>query len=270
MSARLRAARLLAAPEEWTTRRLRILAALACVVVLALLVGAAVTVRGILGEPDQGGTARGPASPTRPGRSGSPSDAGLGAAARPGQLSTAQGGRILLPTPSTLGAAQVATGFPRTLPGALAQLAAIDRRALESGSLVTAQDVVTAWAMPGGPTAQTWSVVKAVSILLDAAGLPANGDPSLQITLTPTMGLTRPWGGHVSTDAALACVDFVLTTELRDHDPSRTAAADCQHVCWNSGRWMLAPGREPAGLPSAWPGTRGSYDLGYLWLEVTP
>ena len=62
---------------------------------------------------------------------------------------------IHIPQPRSWERPRSATGFPRTAEGALAQLIAIDQRAIESASVVTAQDVITAWAAPGGPTADT-------------------------------------------------------------------------------------------------------------------
>ncbi|MGH3444664.1 MAG: hypothetical protein ACRDPB_04760, partial [Nocardioidaceae bacterium] len=108
--------------------------------------------------------------------------------AQPGPLSTGSTGTITIPQPRTLGAGQVQTGFPHTARGALAQLIAIDQRALQSGSVVTAQDVIAGWAAPGGPTSRTWSGVRAVAALLSAAGLPGDGSADLAIRLQPAMG----------------------------------------------------------------------------------
>ena len=109
--------------------------------------------------------------------------------AQPGTPLEGSTGVIHIPQPRSLGEAQVATGFPKSTEGALAQLIAIDRRAIESGSVVTAQDVIAAWAAPGGPTPDSWSGVAAVQSLLESAGLPANGSTELAIQLEPAMGL---------------------------------------------------------------------------------
>lgn len=148
----------------------------------------------------------------------------------------------------------------------MAQLIAIDQRAIGSGSLVTAQDVITAWAEPGGPTAETWSVVAAVRMLLESAGLPANGSGDMVISLDPQMGFIR----DTTPERTTACVDFILSVSVRNAEPTQIAAADCQHMTWQGDRWVIGPGPEPDQSPSLWPGTQESYDAGYLWLEVQP
>ena len=186
--------------------------------------------------------------------------------AQPGPLSTGPTGTIRIPQPSKLGEAQVGTGFPPSAEGALAQLIAIDRRAIESASVVTAQDVIAAWAAPGGPSAESWSGVAAVQTLLEAAGLPANGSTDLAIQLEPAMGLVQDAG----TGMATVCVDFILTASVAGNQPDRVAAADCQHMTWHGDSWTIAPGQEAEPTPSLWPGTQASYDAGYQWLEFLP
>ena len=69
-----------------------------------------------------------------------------------------------------------ADGLPPDIAaGALAQMAAIDATALQSGSLQGARAVITAWALPGGPTASSWSGVAALAQFFDAAGLSGGG-----------------------------------------------------------------------------------------------
>ena len=184
-------------------------------------------------------------------------------AAQPGTLSRGSTGVIHIPQPRSLGEAQVATGFPRSMEGALAQLIAIDRRAIESGSVVTAQDVITAWAAPGGPTSESWSGVAAVQSLLESAGLPANGSTELAIQVEPAMGL-------VQDETPTVCVDFILSVAVRGGEPARIAVADCQRMTWTGDRWVIAAGDEATPTPSLWPGSQASYDAGYQWLEVEP
>jgi hypothetical protein len=172
MSARLAVARILSAPDEWNRRRLQVLLALAAVVFAAVVGGAIWSVVELLKVGGAGSSRSGAvASVGQPlGLASVPIEA-----ARPGPLSSADPGSIPVPQPSRLGEAQVGSGFQRTSEGALGQLIAIDQRALESGSVVTAQDVISAWAAPGGPTAATWSGVAAVQRLLESAGLHGNG-----------------------------------------------------------------------------------------------
>lgn len=259
MSTRLAVARLLAAPEQWNRRRLQILLAIAAVVIAAVVAGVVWSVVELLhvrgATRDQTvGTGHAAAQVQRPASIDE---------AQPGPLSTGSTRAIRLPQPSALGEAQVRTGFPRSAQGALAQLVAIDRRAIESASVVTAQDVITAWAAPGGPTEDSWSGVAAVQTLLQSAGLPANGSTDLAVQLNPAMGLIRDRSPRV-------CVDFVLTVTVRSGQPDRIAVADCQHMAWRGNRWVIAPGKEAPATPSLWPGSHSSYDAGYQWLEVKP
>jgi hypothetical protein len=264
MSARTSVARMLAGPEEWSRRRLQVLLGAAVLVVVAVVAGTVWSVIELLGA---GAT---PHSP-RPESGNAASDSAAARAtsidaAQPGPLSTGHAGTVRIPQPSRLGGAQVGTGFPPTAEGALAQLIAIDRRAIESGSVVTAQDVIAAWAVPGGPSAVSWSGVAAVQTLLGAGGLPANGSTDLAIQLEPSMGLVQDTG----TGTATVCIDFILTAAVAGNRPNRIAAADCQHMTWHGDRWAIASGEEAEPTPSLWPGTQASYDAGYRWLEFLP
>ena len=263
--------RLPAAPQEWTRRRLQILLGVVVVVGLAVVAGAAWSVAALLRSdpPTQpSGTADHQGGPVRATSKDELADAALPQAtledAQPGPLSTATTGRITLPRSTGFGPVDVPTGYPHTPEGALAQLIAIDRAALEPASLRRAQDIIGAWAAPGGPTAENWSVVEAVATLLSAAGFPATGAPEMSIVADPAMGLIK---GTVGEDFVIGCVDFVITATTAGQT-NRIAAADCQRMVWRNGRWVIGPGDEPAPAPSLWPGGQASFDAGYQWLEV--
>lgn len=180
-------------------------------------------------------------------------------ASRPGPLSDRDPGQpILLPPATSIGPAGVPTGFPHTPEGALAQLAAIDQIALQSGSLADARAVISAWAMPGGPTTTSWSGVLAVGRLLDAAGLSGGGSTQFAVVLTPLMGLIK---GSIGSDFIVPCVDFELDVTLQR--TARGAVADCQRMVWQTDRWLIGPGAEPATPPSVWPGTDTASSVGY-------
>jgi hypothetical protein len=180
-------------------------------------------------------------------------------ASRPAPVSNRDPGPpIVLPRATHTAAAGVPTGFPHTPEGAMAQLAAIDQTALQSGSLSGARDVIAAWAMPGGPTTTSWSGVRAMSTLLNAVGLSGGGSPQLGIVLTPLMGQIK---GSVGQDFVVPCVDFELEVTLQQ--TARGATADCQRMVWHGDRWMIGPGDEPAQPPSVWPGTDLAIDVGY-------
>jgi hypothetical protein len=180
-------------------------------------------------------------------------------ASRPSPVSNRDPGPpIVLPRATDTGPAGVPTGFPRTPEGAIAELAAIDQTALQSGSLSGARAVIAAWAMPGGPTTTGWSGVRAMSSLLSAAGLSGGGSPQLAVVLTPLMGQIK---GSVGPDFVVPCVDFELDVTLQQ--TARVATADCQRMVWHRDRWMIGPGDEPAQPPSVWPGTDLAIDVGY-------
>ena len=188
-------------------------------------------------------------------------------ASHPGPVSTADPGTpITLPAATGTGPAQVPSGFPRTPEGAMAQLAAIDQTALQSGTLQGAREVISAWAMPGGPTPTTWSGVRALAQFFDAAGLSGGGTHQLAIAVTPLMGQIK---GSVGADFTVPCIDFEVDVTLQQ--TSRGAAADCQRMQWNGTRWMVGPGAEPATPPSVWPDTDTAIAVGYRDLrQETP
>jgi hypothetical protein len=180
-------------------------------------------------------------------------------ASRPAPVSNRDPGPpIVLPRATVTGPAGVPTGFPRTPEGAMAQLAAIDQTALQSGSLSGARAVIGAWALPGGPTTTSWSGVEAMRTLLTATGLSGGGSPQLAVVLTPLMGQIK---GSVGPDFVVPCVDFELDVTLQQ--TARGAIADCQRMVWHLDRWTIGPGEEPALPPSVWPGTDLAMSVGY-------
>lgn len=183
------------------------------------------------------------------------------AASHPSAVSSASPGEpIVLPAATRVGPAGVPTGYPHTPEGALAQVAAIDQVALQSGSLGTARDVIAKWAMPGGPDGQTWSGVQALESLM--TDTQTAGTAQLAIVLTPLMGQIK---GSVGPDFTIPCIDFELDVTLTQ--TARGAVADCQRMVWqvdsNGGRWMVGPGTEPATPPSVWPDTDLAIRVGY-------
>ena len=180
-------------------------------------------------------------------------------AAHPGPVSDRDpGASIELPPATTAGPAGVPTGFPHTPEGALAQLAAIDQSALQSGSLVGARAVIQEWAVPGGPTTTSWSGVRAMGALLDGTGLSGGGSAQFAVVLTPLMGQIK---GSVGPDFVVPCVDFELDVTLQQ--TARGAVADCQRMVWRTDRWLIGPGDEPAVPPSVWPDTDLAISVGY-------
>jgi hypothetical protein len=259
MPGRIAVARMLSGPDEWSRCRLQVLLAVAVAVIAAVVIGIVWSVIELVQSDHGSARAENAESATAEQAWGYPTVDG----AQPGALSRGWIGAIHIPQPRSLGRAQVATGFPKSTEGALAQLIAIDRRAIESGSVVTTQDVIAAWAAPGGPTRYSWSGVAAVQSMLESAGLPANGSTELAIELAPAMGF-------VQDETPTVCLDFILSVTVRGGEPARIAVADCQRMTWTGDRWVIAGGDEAAPTPSLWPGSQASYDAGYQWLEVEP
>jgi hypothetical protein len=191
-------------------------------------------------------------------------------ASHPGAESTHDpGAPILLPAQTGTGPAGVPTGFPHTAGGAMAQLAAIDQVTMQSGSVATARQVILQWALPGGPTPDTWSTLQALVHLLSSAQ--SGGTSQIAIVLSPLMGQLK---GNVGPDFVIPCIDFELDITLTS--TARGAVADCQRMVWQptptgtTGRWMIGPGTEPAEAPAVWPGTDLSFAVGYSYLQQEP
>jgi hypothetical protein len=264
---------------EWTRRRLQILLGAGVAVVLALVAGGLWSLTYVLTGGSEANDGAGPDGPDGPGQSAQDQLATKELptapleAARPGSLSSGTTGTLQVPVPMQVGPAGVATGFPHTPEGALAQLAAIDTAALTSASVRVAQDVITEWAAPGGPTTESWSGVKAVATLLESAGMSADGAGGITIGAEPKMGFIK---GTVGEDFVIPCIDLIVTATVTaagtTGQPQQVAVADCQRMVWQddaeAGRWVIGPGEEPAAAPSLWPGSQASFDAGYQWLEV--
>lgn len=198
-------------------------------------------------------------------------------ASHPSAVSAANPGVIALSAATATGPAQVPTGFPHTPAGAIAQLAAIDQVAFQSGSLTQARAVIAGWGMPGGPTGSNWSLVQGMAELFNQMGVAGSGSGQLALVLTPLMGQVK---GSVGPDFTISCVDFELDVTLQQ--TARGADADCQRMVWNpapagssaygsaGGRWMIGAGFEPATAPSVWPATDLAIAVGYRDLRQEP
>ncbi|SFP63200.1 hypothetical protein SAMN05660464_3771 [Geodermatophilus dictyosporus] len=253
---------------EWSSARLLAVAVVSALVAVAVLAGVVLAVVAVLTDeaptaPTAGRGALPPSTLSRqdalaavPMPSADPDDA------LSGPVSTQAADVLDLPRATGVGAADVPTGFPRTPEGALAQLAAIDVTAMEGGSMDGVRRVITGWAAPGGPTAETWSGVRGMARLLSAAGLSGAGSPQLAVVVRPAMGLIK---GTVGPDFAVVCVDLEFTVTVEQ--TARTAIADCQRMVWTGGRWVIGPGLEPAPAPSIWPGTEAAIAAGYRELR---
>ena len=106
---------MLAGPEEWNRRRLQVFLAVAAIILAAVVGGLVWSVIEVLQVGPTAGAARADseqhAQATRAQRPASIE------AAQAGPLSTASTGTIRIPQPTSLGEAQVGTGFPRSARG---------------------------------------------------------------------------------------------------------------------------------------------------------
>lgn len=251
---------------EWNRRKLQVLLGAVAVVALAMAAGGVWSVVSMLSGSSSGdGTGSDSAQSAQDQLAAKQlPDAPL-EAAQPGSLSPGETGTIEMPTPMEVGEVGVATGFPHTPEGALAQLAAIDSTALSSSSVRVAQDVIRQWAAPGGPTAESWSGVQGLAALLESAGMSSDAQNTITIGVEPKMGFIK---GTVGEDFVVPCIDFIITATTAAGQPQQVAAADCQRMVWQDDRWVIGEGGEPAPAPSLWPGSQASFDAGYQWLEV--
>lgn len=252
-------------PDVWSRRRLLVVLTAAGLTVVLLLAGLGVAIHGMLTTTDSAASTMSSGSASLDPREELADRAFPvveDSAARPGTLSTTPFETLAIPSPTRAGVAGVATGFPQTPAGALAQLIALDQSALQSGTVAGAQEVVRAWAVPEGPNPATWSGVRAVADLLQAAGLSAEGSPTLVVSASPEMGLVK---GSVGPAYVVACVDFVVTATLSQ--TARVAVSDCQRMEWRDDRWMIGAGPEPAQAPSVWPGTDAAHLVGFQELR---
>ena len=148
------------------------------------------------------------------------------------RLSVRDPGAIVLPASTSTGPVGIPSGFPHTPEGALAQLAAIDADVLTNASVDHARQVITAWAAPGGPNAESWTGVQAIAGFLSAANLspagPAGGS-GLVVRATPLMGMVKATDGP---DWAVVCVDFEVDATLKAS--GQVAVADCQRMAWDA------------------------------------
>jgi hypothetical protein len=251
--------------SKWGPTRLLVLIVISALVALAILAGLVLAVIGALTE-DEPDATEAERQVVAPSADMSQQDA-LAAApmptadpddALPGPVSNQAADVLEVPRVTGVGPADVPTGFPRTPEGALAQLAAIDVTAMQTGSMDGVRRVIAAWAAPGGPTPKTWSGADGMADLLSAAGLSGAGSPQLAIVVRPVMGLIK---GTVGEEFAVVCVNLEFTVTVEQ--TSRIAIADCQRMAWVGERWVIGAGPEPAPAPSIWPGTDAAIAAGW-------
>ena len=173
------------------------------------------------------------------------------AAAQPTDAASAKAETIEIPAGRGLtGPALVATGYPHTPEGALGQLAQIDIAVLSSMSPLTAREVYSAWALPGGVAAADWWTATTVHGFLDSSGMGEALDSGAAVTVEPAAALVKGTDGP---DWASVCVLMKVSAIYRSQ--AQAGWGHCERMQWVGGRWMVAPGRPPAAAPATWPGS---------------
>ena len=170
--------------------------------------------------------------------------------AREGQISTEPAPAITVPSPDRTGPRGVATGYPATPQGALAQLAAIDVAVLQSMSIPVTHQIHEAWTTgPGEPGA--WVMTENVQVFLTAAEQSGQTKTdTLSVTAAPAAGQVK---GLDDDDWVLACV--LLDVRAGGTEDARIAYGHCEAMAWAGDRWLIDTTHDVAQAPSTWPGT---------------
>lgn len=188
------------------------------------------------------------------------------AAAAPHALTTRTAGPPLaLPGAAPGGDGPLATRFPATPEGALAQLSELMRVGMTGGDPAVWERTYDAVAEPGAaPAASTWTG-RDLSDLRRGAGMATSGPPpaGTSITWTPTAAMLK---GTLDGGAyTVACVLGELVVEHR----GRVVTAgwgNCLPMHRAGDLWLVAAGPTAAVAPSAWPGSAEAVDAG--WREI--
>ena len=269
---------------EWSPARLRLLLAVTLVVLCALAgrrrAGSSTcSCRATPTRRRRHRDTASPRTPTPPERGArEPRRGRRSATPLPGPLTTDHRRSITLPAGTRIGPPASRPASRRTREGALAQLIALDRAALEALSVPRAQDVIarvggTRWTRrrvvdggrrPGRPALrrrQPATGTTACALRADAAMGSVRPTPRA----TPPARASKPAPSHRYTRASTRPhPDHAAASSSRS--PPRTASDDLA----TRDRWVIAAGPEPAPSPSVWPGTQAALDAGYRWLEVAP
>ena len=155
----------------------------------------------------------------------------------------------------------VATGFPHTPSGALAQLAAIDEAALDGGDPTHTKAVYRWAAQPGAVSLNDWNMYQGATGLYTVRK--SLGQADYSSSFQTSEGLIK---GSVGPDFTVACVLGVWSVSSQDSTTQR-AGADCQRMVWTADGWRIGPGRQPAESPGTWPGSAEAVRAG--WRALT-
>lgn len=256
--------------QPWTRERLLLALAAGAVVIATLIAGLGLILLQVFIPPTSAETPGTPAPATLPDTSGvrdriaaEPMASLDPAAATRPDPATEITPTLRIPHPDLGRGPAGVPVYGHTPEGAVAQLAAIDRQVLEAMSLPQAREVHAAWVLPGGPAFAEWDLTVNISGFLRGARQGATKDAPTVVRVAPAGGLVK---GSDGPDWLVACV--LLDVRAAIQGEYRMGWAHCQRMQWQDGRWLIAPGAQPAAAPSAWPGSKAALAAGWLaWVE---
>jgi len=241
--------------QEWSRSKLAVLAGGVAVGFVAVVVGLVLALTQALRPPSPHSSAS--ALPTVAGSATPVGGVRDAAAAAPLPATTSPAQEMALPRPSRLGGVGgVASGFPHTGEGAVAQLADIDQTVLSTMRPEVARRTYQDWALPGGVGADDWILTVHVESFQDA--LAHAGLSSPVVTAAPSAGMVTASDGP---DWVIACVLTDVRATLRAE--ARLGWGHCERMQWADGRWQIAPGVPPTQPDPVTPDTPAAQAAGW-------
>lgn len=160
-----------------------------------------------------------------------------------------------LPEPTKMIDGIIASGFPMTPAGAVAQLAALEKAAYHDFNVDRGRHVHDLFAMDGAVPVSVWGPT--ATVMQYFTDNPDSNPGTMRATYTPVQGMIKGTadGGRF----AVVCTLGRLTYS-ENGDSNTIGAPDCARMRWHEGRWMIAPGADPAPPPWTWPRSKTSYE----------
>jgi hypothetical protein len=177
-----------------------------------------------------------------------------------------------LPAPRTTGG-WIATGFPDTPQGALAQLIALDTPGLRGADPTVYHRAYASLSVPGSPAPNTARLSGYLVDTRSSAKIAPTGPVAdLSFSFDPTHGLVK--GVLDDGRYAVVCVLGEYTADYQGRMVS-VGVGDCQAMRFlpdatspTGGNWRISPGPAAAPAPDAWPGSQDALTVGYQ--EISP
>jgi hypothetical protein len=182
---------------------------------------------------------------------------------REGQVATTVAEPLGVPSPSRIGPVGIATGYPQTPEGAVAQLAAIDVAVIQGMSVPATHEIYLSWSTGGADPAR-WVMTGNVTDFLTAAGQSGQSkEAGLVVTAVPAAGQVKGTDGD---DWTVACV--LLELHARLVQEATVAYGHCEAMTWTGDRWVIDPTASVSPAPSTWPGTDLAAEAGWRpWVD---